>query len=111
MDRYLDALEKLGRGHADAWKQIARDREVIENAQAFDQDFYLPPAAKASAERTPLLHYLVRSHILHNKSDPIAANYLRRPCVGFHPADLRERKPRLRPDNERRPVRPFSTDE
>jgi hypothetical protein len=85
MDRYLDALEKLGRGHADPWKQIARDREVIENAQAFDQDFYLPPAAKASAERTPLLHYLVRSHILHNKSDPIAANYLRRPCVGFHP--------------------------
>ncbi len=70
MDRYLDALEKLGRGHADAWKQIARDREVIENAQAFDQDFYLPPAAKASAERTPLLHYLVRSHILHNRAIP-----------------------------------------
>jgi glycosyltransferase involved in cell wall biosynthesis len=85
MKLYVETLDHLGRRHADAWKQIERDRVVIDSAQAFDDDFYLSPAVKASRPSSPLLHYLVQSHLLRNKCNPDAANYLRRPRAGFHP--------------------------
>src|SRR6185312_3523290 len=78
MERYVAAIDQLGQTHATLWEQIEKDRALISEGDAFDAEFYLSPALKASGETAPLAHYLLQSHLLRPQCTAVAANYLRR---------------------------------
>ncbi|WP_156677816.1 rhamnan synthesis F family protein [Sphingomonas profundi] len=105
MAAYARSIDALGQAAARKFEQMGRDRQLIEDAQAFDASIYLGAEHDdAAAETMSAATYLNRTSHINFASPPVFGVILRRPRPGFHPFIYGNEAPDFPRDGSRDPL-------
>jgi len=85
MQRYVEAVDRLGREATADMQQEAADVQTILESGAFDAPLFLGARAASVPLRRAVRSYVAQAAKLDYMKLPISGAYTRRPAAGFHP--------------------------